>query len=82
MSEMEASYEDVKILLFDGTTMNGKVNRSSDRGYPEDRVSDLLKNETRFITVSEAVFAGENRSRTKPSTVIINKSHIIYVIPG
>ena len=63
----------VKIKLSNGGTLTGIINTV---GY--DRLSDFIeKSESKFIKVYKASVTGN----LSTSTIILNKHHILYLIP-
>ena len=72
--------KEVIIKTTDGATISGQINLDSEK-IAADRVSDLLaKGENKFLLVYNAEdmkVMGE-----QVSVVLLNKQHILWVIPG
>ena len=69
----------VIVKVSDGAIISGQVNLESEEGRA-DRVSDLLtKRKTRFLVVYNA--QDMKVSGEEASVVILNKDHILWVIP-
>lgn len=69
----------VIVKVSDGAIISGQVNLESEEGRA-DRVSDLLtQRKTRFLVVYNA--RDMKVSGEEASVVILNKDHILWVIP-
>ncbi len=66
----------IKLKLVDGSLIRGKINLIQ-RGEQEHRISDIfVSRKEPFVVIFQASMDGEDNQ-----TLVINKSHIIYVIP-
>ena len=64
------------IKMSDGTSIDGKI-MSTTGTYSRSRISDIISTDEKFVAVFDAKI---NKERTI-NTLIINKSHILYIVP-
>ncbi len=71
----------VRIMLIDGTRINGQININRSLGY--DRLSDLISSSQEpFLVLSHVVIIKQDmETHSKHETLLINKDHILWAEP-